>query len=100
MTPISPARENLLQAIIKGEAIVIAGTGVSASVAPSNELIRSWPKLLRHGVEFCCDHCHDHNDISDACRLFDAAKSASLDELLAVGDEVQQYLVAHDLMEA
>ncbi|GAB3986390.1 hypothetical protein GCM10028807_03710 [Spirosoma daeguense] len=94
------SRDELLQVLKKGEAIVIAGTGVSASVAYSNTLIRSWPLLLRHGVDFCCTHCHDHNEVSEACRLFDATKNASLNELLTIGDEIQEYLIKNSLMEA
>ncbi|QJW88478.1 tetratricopeptide repeat protein [Spirosoma taeanense] len=91
--------DDLLQVLQKGEAIVIAGTGVSASVACSNKLIRSWSLLLKHGIDFCCSHAQDINEISESCRTFDATSSASLDELLAIGDEVQQYLIKNNLME-
>lgn len=90
--------EQLLHVLKKGEAIVIAGTGVSASVS-TNPLIRSWSALLRHAVEFCCARCHDANEISETCRRFDATQNSTLDELLAIGDEVQDYLNRQNLME-
>lgn len=63
----NPEIQNLISALNKRKAFVIAGAVVSsASIdVDSHKMIGTCTNLLRYGIQFCCDKCRTEDNWGD-----------------------------------
>jgi|GEM_PF-3002766 len=92
-----PEIQTLITSLNKRKAFVIAGAGVSsASIDPdSRKIFGTWTNLLRYGIAFCCEKCRREATWGDTCRTFLDNEHATTEELLKIGDEIWDCLLAH-----
>ena len=96
----SPDSKYLLDALSKKRAMIVVGTGVSNATDPNaRRIIGSWTALLKYGIQFCCEQCRKEPDWSDHCGILLDKADTSMDELLAIGDEIVDCLKAHGKFE-
>ena len=94
----SPDSKYLLDALSKKRAMIVVGTGVSNATDPNaRRIIGSWTALLKYGIQFCCEQCRKEPDWSDHCGILLDKADTSMDELLAIGDEIVDCLKAHEI---
>ena len=92
-----PEIQTLITSFNKRKAFVIAGAGVSSASIDhdSRKIFGTWTNLLRYGIDFCCEKCRREATWGDTCRTFLDNEYATTEELLKIGDEIWDCLMAH-----